>query len=34
MDSVTQDHPANSTKNDDRASQAKDRKLVDRLVNL
>jgi hypothetical protein len=34
MDSAIQDHPANTTKDDDRASQAKDRKLVDRLVNL
>jgi hypothetical protein len=34
MDSATQDHPANGTKNDDRATPAKDRKLVDRLVNL
>jgi hypothetical protein len=34
MDSATQDHPANTTKDDDRATPAKDRKLVDRLVNL
>ena len=34
MDSAIQVHPANDTKNDDRATSAKDRKLVDRLVNL
>jgi hypothetical protein len=34
MHSATQVLPANGTKNDDLATPAKDRKLVDRLVNL
>jgi len=34
MDTATQVHPANGTKNDDRAALAKDQKLVDRLVDL
>jgi hypothetical protein len=34
MDSAIQVHPANTTKDDDRATPTKDRKLVDRLVNL
>ena len=34
MDSATQVRPAKTTKDDDRATSTKDRKLVDRLVNL
>jgi len=34
MGSSIKVHPANGTKNDDRATVAKDQKLVDRLVNL
>jgi hypothetical protein len=34
MDTAAQVHPAKGTKNDDRATVAKDQKLVDRLVNL
>jgi len=34
MESATQVHPANGTKDDDQATLAKDRKLIDRLVNL
>jgi len=34
MDSATQDHPANGTNDVDPVTPAKDRKLVDRLVNL
>jgi hypothetical protein len=34
MDSATQVHTSNGTKDDDQTTQVKDRKLVDRLVNL